>query len=323
MNRLILKYFLPSLAFLLLIIILLNNRTPFGKRNTSFSADPKKEITRIEFSCDDKKLILEKKGNEWRVNGQNEARKSSILFILKVLNEIRIKSPVSAELFNQEITEKEIMPIRVKVFEKNKIIRSFLVYKTNSNSYGNIMKIRHGSKPFIVSIPGFEEEIGSAFNIHELYWRPFIIFNILPSQISSVSVENYSDIPSSFSIVNSKLELKLAGTEGTLTGWDSSRIIRYLSYFVRIPFESWASELSPEERRKIESGQPLFLITVTESDGTERILTLWDRWLENNGKLEKDTDRLWAKTNNSNELLIMRYSDVDPILKKKSYFFTK
>ena len=34
-----------------------------------------------------------------------------------------------------------------------------------------------------------------------------------------------------------------------------------------------------------------------------------------------DSDRLWGKTDNSDELFIMRYFDVDPILKRRSYFF--
>ena len=52
----------------------------------------------------------------------------------------------------------------MKVSEKGKTISSFLVYKTASNKYGNIMKLREGSKPFIVFVPGNEVEIGSAFH---------------------------------------------------------------------------------------------------------------------------------------------------------------
>jgi len=323
MNKLILKYFLSALLFLLLLILVLNNRSPFGKNNSSFAANPDREITRIELTGGDKKLSLEKKGNEWFVNGNNETRKSSLLFILRVLKEVKIKSPVSGDLFDSEINEKGIMPVRVKVFEKGKLIRSFLVYKTKSNIYGNIMKIREGSKPFIVSIPGYEDEIGSVFSLNEFYWQPFTVFNLLPSQISSVSVEHFSDISSSFTIVNNNQKFNLTGQDAPLSGWDSSRIIRYLSYFIRVPFESLADEMSSEEQEKIESGKPIFVITVIKPDRTKSVLTLWERYQEDNGSEKKDSDRLWAKTSDSDKLLIMRYFDVDPILKKKSYFFAK
>jgi hypothetical protein len=35
----------------------------------------------------------------------------------------------------------------------------------------------------------------------------------------------------------------------------------------------------------------------------------------------KDSDRVWAKTNQRDEIFIMRYFDLDPILKKRGYFF--
>jgi hypothetical protein len=40
-----------------------------------------------------------------------------------------------------------------------------------------------------------------------------------------------------------------------------------------------------------------------------------------NGKKTKDSDRLFGKTQNNDELFIIRYFDIDPLLKKRSYFF--
>jgi hypothetical protein len=39
--------------------------------------------------------------------------------------------------------------------------------------------------------------------------------------------------------------------------------------------------------------------------------------------MKKDSDRLWAKTDEKDDLFIMRYFDIDPLLKKKSYFFAQ
>ena len=91
-------------------MILFRSRSPFGKNNSSFASEPEKEITRIEFSENGKRLILEKKGENWLINGKTEARKSGILFILRILKEIKIKSPVSPELFENEITAEEYYP---------------------------------------------------------------------------------------------------------------------------------------------------------------------------------------------------------------------
>ena len=100
MNRLILKYFLYFVVLGAFLIFLLRERTPFGSGNTSFAVDPDAKISRIDFFQGDKKLSLEKSGEKWLINKKDEARKSAVLFILRTLSEIKIKSPVSKEIFD-------------------------------------------------------------------------------------------------------------------------------------------------------------------------------------------------------------------------------
>jgi hypothetical protein len=305
----------------LLLLVLFEKRSPFGKGNSTFAADPKSAISKIEFSEGKQKLTLEKAGENWLLNGKSETRKSGILFIIRVLKEIKIKSPVSSELFDNEITAKGIIPVRVKVFEKRKIIRSFIVYKTRSNSYGNIMKIREGAKPFIVYVPGYEDDIGSAFTLNELFWQPYNVFNLLPSEIEIVDFENLSDTANSFLIINKNHHYILSDRKRNLIGWDSTQVTRYLSYFTRIPFESWDTEIKGDQRKIIESHQPLYRITVTPAKGTKIVLTLWEKMTGEAGSIIKDTDRLIGKTQSRDEFFIIRYFDIDPLIKKRSYFF--
>jgi hypothetical protein len=323
MNKIVTKNILLSLllVLILLLVILAKGRTPFGKGESSFSVDKEIAITRIEFSEGSKKLILEKQGDGWAVNGKHEARKSGINFILHVLSEIKIKSPLSPAIFNSEVRKNNINPVKVKIFEKHRLLRSFLVYKTGTNKYGNVMKRSEISKPFIVYVPGFEGDIGSAFTLNELFWQPYTVFSLLPSEISSVMLENISDPASSFIITNKSNIYTLSDTSGRLAGWDTSQVKRYLSYFTWIPFESWALDLPLSETRRIESGNPFARLTVKRGDGSETILTLWKRTIDSSGTI--DSDRLWAKTGEKNDLFVIRYFDIDPLLKKKSYFFAQ
>jgi hypothetical protein len=321
MNRKTIRYSVIVIPFLILVVYLFRERSPFGGGNTSFAAEPKIEITRIEFAEGKNTLTLEKAGEEWLVNKDLKTRKTGILFILKILTEMEIKSPVTPELFNKEIIENRIDPVRVRVFEKSKIIKSFLVYKTASNKYGNIMKIRESSKPFIVFVPGNEVEIGSAFTMNELFWQPYTAFNLLPSDIYSVALENLADTSSSFMIKNENQRFRLYGNPGELTGWDTSRLIRYVSYFAHVPFESWALNLSDDEKKNIEKEEPVYKITVVTSEGERKVVKLWQRSVDGNDVTKLDTDRLWAKTEGSAEIFVIRYIDIDPLLKKRSYFY--
>lgn len=321
MSRRLLRILIILIPLLLLVIYLMRERSPFGGVNSSFAVGPDMDITRVEFTRDGAELSLEKKGEDWLVDGKYETRKSSILFILRILKGLEIKSPVTPELFQSEIISGNIKPVKVRVFRGSKLLKSFLVYKTSSNKYGNIMKIWEGSKPFIVYLPGTETEIGSAFNMHELFWQPFVVFSLMPSQIRSVSFENPGDTLSSFGIVREDGKFILTDLKHYLTGWDTSRINRYITYFTHIPFESWAFDLSESDQERIRSGDPIYRITVVTSENKTIDLKLWQRNITEGGILKPDTDRLWAKTSKTDGLFIMKYIDIDPILKKRSYFY--
>jgi len=320
-KKIVFKLGIGIIVVFLLLVILFKNRSPFGKGNSSFAAEPKSGISKIEFSDGRERLTIEKVGGNWLLNGKSETRKSGVLFLIRVLEEIKIKSPVSSELFDNEITAKGIKPVRVKVYEKRKLIKSFMVYKTRSNTYGNIMKIRESAKPFIVYVPGYDGNIGSAFALNDLFWRPYNVFNLLPSEIESVDFENLSDSANSFSIVNKNHHFALTFGNRDLTGWDSTLVARYLSYFTWIPFETWAFDVEGKERKIIESRQPIYRITVTHAKGKKIILTLWAKMTDVAGSMTKDSDRLFGKTQSRDELFIIRYFDIDPLLKKRSYFF--
>jgi hypothetical protein len=307
------------LLFLLFLILIIRNSCFSGKKQTRFASLPKKEITRIELSVEERNLILTHEADGWKVNNEHEARKSAVLFMIRILTEMSIKSPVSSELFDNEVKMKGVDPVLVRVYEKRTLLRSFLVFRTRANKYGNIMKVKESSKPFIVSLPGFEGDIGSEFRTDELYWRPFNIFNLRPTEISGISLENLSDTTLSFRISKNGEVYSLSDNTKTLTGWDTDRVRRYISYFTWVPFEEVAGNISAEEKNIIEAQRPLYKLTVMKSVGSETSLTLWERNVS--GKI--DNDRLWAKMGGRDELLVIRYFDIDPLLKKITYFFTQ
>ncbi len=312
---------LAAAVMLILVIILFRARSPFGKSNSDIASVPEKEITRIEFTQEGEKLLLEKSGEKWIINGKTEARKGGINFIIRILTEAKIKSPVSPEMFKDEIDERNISPVTVKVYEQRKLLKSFRVYKTYSNIYGNIMKIKDNSKPFIVHVPGYEVNIGSAFSLKEQYWQPYTIFNLLPSEISMIRFESIRDTASSFFIFKTEGKYSLKGKGNEIMESDPELIIRYVSYFTFIPFETWSLDLSMEEISSVMQKEPLFRITVVSAEGKTTILSLWQKVKTENEKDYADTDRLLGKTQNSDDLFIVRYFDIDPVIKKRSYFF--
>lgn len=319
MNNIYVRNALIFVILLLLLAVIVSVRNNFlsGKKQTHFASEPKNEITRIELSENGRHLVLTNESEGWKVNGDKEARKNAVLFMIRILSEMSVKSPVSAELFNNDIKSKGIEPIVVRVFENRNLLRSFLVFRTKGNKYGNIMKIRDSAKPFIVSLPGYEGDIGSAFTTNELYWKPYTVFNFRPTEISEIFLENLSDTTLSFRINKKGEDFIFSDNIKVLAGWDTTKVKRYVSYFTWVPFEDWAKDISSEEKSRIESQKPLYRLKVVASDGSETRLTIWEKNIDG----ETDTDRLWAKIDGQEEFLIIRYFDIDPLLKRITYFF--
>ena len=309
MNKIVLRNTIISalLIVVLFAIVVMRDRSPYGKNQSSFAATPKNEITRIDLTRNNESISLLKENDAWLVEGK-ETRKSAVLYLVRILTEIQIKSPVSEEIFREEIEEKSVTPVKVKVYEGKRVLRTFLVYPTGSNIYGNIMKRSGRSRPFIVYVPGYEEDIGYLFNADGLFWQPFTVFNLLPSEISSVTMLNHADTTSSFMIISSGKSFVLTG----ISGWDSTRVKRYISYFTWIPFESRAFN-------QLGDIKPIYTITVKRSSGEEIALKLWEKYELRTG--ERDSDRLYGKVTSSDDLLIIRYFDIDPLLKKRAYFY--
>ena len=314
MNKMILRNTIISVLLIaaLMFVVLLSKRSPYGTRQSSFAIAPEKDITRIELTEDDNRISLVKQGGTWLLDHKYETRKSAILSLLDILTGIKIKSPVSSGTFNEEVTDKNIKPVKIRVYKDHKLLRTFIIYRTASNAYGNIMKRSSRSRPFIVYVPGYEEDIGYFFSTEPHFWRPFTVFDLLPSEISSVEVINTYDTASSFRITASDRNFLLEGT----AGWDSSRVNRYISYFTFVPFEGWVQSGAGE---KIATADVCHTITVMKTTGEKVVLSLWEKSDSSAGTT--DSDRLYGKLNTMDDLFIIRYFDIDPLLKKRSYFY--
>jgi len=316
-------YFLILIACIAVLFLLFRQRFPFGKNNTAFAVEEKTDISRIAFFEGEKKLVLIRKEGEWIIEKDTVAREEAVLFLLKVLKEMKIKSPVTSEMFLEEIAGKKTEPVKVHVYDGRRLRKSYFVYRTFSNAYGNIMKMKPHSKPFIMYVPGYETNIGEYFTASRLFWRPFIVFNFLPSEIDHVYLYHRNDTASSFRIVSAGRNLFLQSRNGRLLqNYDTVKVRRYISYFAYIPFERWATELDNVKKKEIKSSEPLYRIEVKNRKGKIINLSVWEKTkIAGNGADITDTDRVWAGTDENEEIFVMRYFDIDPLLKRKSYFF--
>jgi hypothetical protein len=144
-----------------------------------------------------------------------------------------------------------------------------------------------------------------------------------PDEIRQISLTNFADTSASFTIITGSGSAELMGNGQILNGWDPQQLKRYISYFTFIAFDEWVISLPEEEKKKIESAVPLWKIEVRTASGEPELLTLWEKTDLSGDSLKTDANRLYGKLTDNGQFFLVRYFDVDPILKKRSYFFTR
>jgi hypothetical protein len=272
-------------------------------------------ITKVILQKEGKRVVLEEKKGTWYLNGSEETRIAAVDFMLTVIEDMEPKSPVSEGVFNSLTDKLTGGAVSVKIFSGRRQIRSFTVYHYSDVNYNSIFRKKKTSTPFLFYLPGFGLDAGSVFIADEDYWRPFTIFKMMPSEIKRVTVDYPSDNLKSFSISNDGGKVSMNDNYS----FDTLFVKRYLSYFVNVPFETFNTTLKPFDEDKVKAMTPYVVITVTTTKDVSHKLMGWKRISVDGKGVEPDTDRLWGRLDDG-KLFVMRYFDIDPLLKKRSYF---
>ncbi|MQY79593.1 MAG: hypothetical protein GH151_10450 [Bacteroidetes bacterium] len=318
-------------ALLLLIVLIVVLKKPFLTNDTEFAIKDLDEVTKIVLDDKNRTLTLEKKDFEWRVNNKYPARTNAIQFFLETLSRIKIKSPVSEEKFQEDIAENEITIVNVQIFRKAKLLRKYTVFKVNSNPYGNYVRMRRNSKPFIANIPGYSGNVGVFFITHESFWQPFTVFHYYTNEIASVKVEHILNPGLSFLIIQEaqgQYELYSLPDRTSIHQFDSVAVARYLTYFTNIQFDTRIQDINPVKKDSIFSSEPQYFISLTDKQGKETSVKIFPILIENKETQSGtskiyDLNRVYAQINKSKDPVVFKYIVIDPILKDITYFLTK
>lgn len=313
---------LSLLVIVIALIIAGKQESPFGNRNSSFSLDWTNEITSISISSKDKEVKLSKVDELWIVNNEMGARKSAISFILKTLEKLEIKSPVSDYLFQSLVGDEDIDPVIISINGKAGKRTSFLIYKSTDPSKGSILKKDKKSKPFFVTLPGYDTDPGRHFVADEKFWKPYHIFNLHPERISSINMSFLDEQMEDIEIIVNTDSVHLKVGNNVVRDVATDNLERYLSYFTFVPFETWEFGLSEADKNIILAKNPEIEIRVKTSDEEKIELRVWQREMIGVNGLEPDTDRLYGELNRSGEIFVVKYFDLDPLIKTKEYFIT-
>ncbi len=331
------RYNMKNIKLLIILVVLIviagiyffsNSKGSLNLRNSSFAIELPEDITKIQISTPDEKLVLEKKNDYWKVNNKYRATGRNIKNFMMAIRLIEVLSPVSKVEKEQITSILKADGIIVEIFKKNRTLKKYYVSKPEMNNSKTYMMMYKSSEPFVVRIPSFKGLVADIFIIDENFWRDKTIFNYQPQNIKNISVE-YPENPSkSFRVINyndGTFAIQNIIDDTFVEDFNIDKVARYFTYFQRIVFEDMVSNLNQTEVNSILQTKPFNIITVENIQGNKNKITIYRKppekeFDEFGQKVLFDYDRAYATFNNNNELIIIQYYIFDPLFKEIDYF---
>ncbi|MEE4213700.1 MAG: hypothetical protein V2I34_01465 [Bacteroidales bacterium] len=304
------------------ILLIIGRRFPFGAGNSDFHVDNTEKISRILISGEKQSADLQRSPGGWIVNGRHPVRPSAIEPLLQFIEQLRIKSPVSGSVFEEIRSDENTSLVEVQIFAGRRIIQSYRIYRDSAPVYGGIMQKRRDTKPFYVHVPGYDIDPSSYFIADEKYWMPYTVFSISPEEIEGIDMHYFSKEDSSFSIVIDDRDILFSSAAYGGGDLDTAAIGRYLSYFTYVPFERWVPDSFYAAGSPVSELQPYFRLDLRGRDNDTLSLLTWTMMINEGGRTTEDTDRLMGSTNGGDDMFIIKYYDLDPVIKGPSYFIS-
>jgi len=290
-----------------------------------FAIDDTYAVRTVEISMGDRTLILGRESSTWKVNGIYPVRAERISGLMMLLTRLEVSAPVSVSMVEQ---------VRDCLYREGRLV-TILLDDGNSKSYricsgkgpeeDTYMMLEQSDIPFIVEVRGYRNAgLEELYALETEYWRDNVILNFLPDEIEYISVEHRLDPGTSF-----HLQRNEAGTFDLAGGvlpetWlrpDPENLTQYLQYFTRVRFEDYTDIQQLSEKAIRIGEEPDHILNLSGITGGQILIRFYSTYtIDSKGIIMPDINRLLARINDEEELLLVKYIEIDPVLKPFSYF---
>lgn len=321
-------------AIIVIVLIVISGILYFSQRVSNstipkplrdFAIEDTTSITKIFMvNKANQQVILERKNSHWILDNEYVARKDLIDLLLKTINRIKVRSPVSRSAHDNVVKVLATTATKVEIYRnyEEKPAKVFYVGHPTQDNMGTYMLMENSSVPFIMHIPGFIGYLTSRFTVVWSDWRDLSIYRYKFTDIASVTMEHPGSPERSFKAINygdNKFDLKPLNDSIEITGFDTLKLKKLIASFKKINCEYYITKFDKHKEDSVRNSQPINIIIVEDIYGTEITVTTFHRpnlsgLLDEEGKeYEYDVDRMYAFINGNKDLVVIQYFVFDPL----------
>ena len=328
-------------------LFLTNSYTTLRKDVSDFSIQDTASITKI-FLADknNNEVTLERMaGGSWTVDGKYLAQTAKISSFLKTLKDLEVRSPVPLAARNNVITRMaviakkiEIYQVRprinlfnfIRLFPHQKLTKTYYVGDVTQDNQGTFMLMEGAEEPYVVHIPGFRGFVSTRYSTVKADWRDYTVFSTPINEIHLLKVEFPGQPEESYSVEvkdNQNIILRSLFDNQVVQGFDTARVLNFLTSFEDVRFESLLAHLIEASFiDSVSTSLPKTVITLTDQEGKVNEVKIFTKkgfaslYSEDGALLEPmDLDRAYALVNEGEDFVLIQYYVFDKVTRTLGY----
>lgn len=269
-----------------------------------------------------KSISIKKKPNtnDWFINNKYEANKKSIKKLMQTLTEVKISNPVLKKNIDSiKNLIKSYAKTIIILNNKNDTLKKIYIADYKNDTKGTYALADNNNLPYIISIPGLEKDLNQRYNLNPLYWINPEIFTYQPHEIKEIEIKYLNKEKTSYRIEINEDAPKIFSYKKHkyLENININKIGSYLSYFMNVKFSDF-NTLIDGKSDSLKNSKADYSIFVKDIYNKTKEVDLYRIKISETPK-KYDFNKLYAIINKE-DIVVVKYFDIDLILKDISYF---
>lgn len=300
-----------------------------GSSDFSLEEDEVAGLDTILLSQDSETIKLYKDNERWYLNQQLYAREKNVQQLLNVFRDLRVEAPAQKSDHRELLETIRKNPIHVKIYSEGDLIKDFLIEDSPQKEGTSYMMMENSKEPFIMGLPGYDGDLASLVKVDVNYWRDKTLFDYSGLDIESIKVVYPSDMEQSFYLSYGEDEFRLQSLakDKYIENFSSSKAARYFSYFGNVRFDKVILD-KPRLKDSLMEANPYCVFEIVDEDNNLTKLYTYRKKSEGREdpfgqKGSYDLNLLYGRLERVEEILLIKYTEFDPLLKEIDYFREK
>lgn len=336
------------LGLIALFLVMFNSKSGTLKgANKNFAINDTASVTKIFLAdkLDNQVLLTKNSDGIWMVNETHIANIDNINLLLFTMEHIAVWAPIQKAAHDNIIKRLAVVSTKVeiyqkkhlinfwgiKLFEREKLTKTYYMGEPNMTSDGNVMLMDGASQAFIVYLPGFRGFVSPRYSAYESDWRDHTVFKTRLPQIQEIKHENILEPEESFLVTKSgsrTFQLTHLASGKIVPDYDTITVFDHVSAFRSVKYEAMARNINQNYIDSL-SFYHFYTLTLTDVDGNVTVAEMFHQpellitdYKKTTEEIEEthNLDKFYIKLNKEPQLYVAQFFVFDRLIQPLSFY---